>query len=481
MSDDTPHNIELEQQILGGLLYDNTQVRHVVELPRDAFFDPVHRDIFDRIVARIADDEEANYVTMRFEAASIPGLSDLGGSEYLVKLQSSAIALSQMPDYLRELRRLYGRRTAIIALDGARARLAFHDRDMTPEKVLEMAEGDIAMALQAVQDKPLALSWLNSAHVAMEGMLAAREGGKPIGISTGIDQLDGLIGAMGAGEYIVVAGRPSMGKTAVALNIALKSAARGEGVFFASLEMGGDQLAMRSFSQMVAERGRKATYFDMRRGRVEGEDWDATLSAAAEVAEMPIYTCDPSARSLTRLRAALAASERQLKAKGSALKLIVVDYLQLVEPTGRYRPGDANGKVTAASQAMKAMAMHYGVPVMVLSQLSRQVEMRDPPVPQLSDLRDSGSIEQDADLVIFCYRPEYYTQKKIDAQKGAGKSVSEMVDLEAAMSVHRNKMTLICAKNRGGATGSVSVYCDIASNVVGQKPQTEMDLEGEFS
>jgi len=475
-----PHSIELEQQILGGLLSDNAAVRHLGDLPAAAFYDPVHAVLFERILARIAEGEAANATLLKFEVSSLEGLKELGGAAYLVKLELSAIAVSAMPEYIRELRRLYGRRAGIEALQVALNRLATHDREMSPEDALTLAEGDIAIALQAVQDKPLARPWLASSHLAMQGMIDAREGGRAVGLSTGIDQLDGLISALGAGESIVLAGRPSMGKTAVALNIALKAATRGDGVFFASLEMGGDQLAMRAFSQMVAERGRKATYFDMRRGVLDGEDWDATLDAARSVAELPIFTCDPSCRSLTRLRAALSASERQLRAQGNALKLIVVDYLQLIEPTGRYRQGDTNGKVTASSQAMKAMAMHYGVPVLVLSQLNRMVEERDPPLPRMSDLRDSGSIEQDADLVLFCYRPEYYTQKRIDAHKAAGKSVSEMADLEAAIAVQRNRMTLICAKNRGGATGSVSVYCDIASNVVGAKPETQTSFEGEF-
>lgn len=483
MQSDLPHNIELEQQILGGLLQDNTLVRHVGELKGDAFHDPFHGLLFERIIARIADDQAANAVTMRHESASLPGIEELGGVDYLKKLQLAAAPSALMVDYLRELRNLFGRRAGIQALSDAMARLREHDVEMTPEKALEMCEGEIAMALQAVQDRPLARAWLASSHIALQNMVEARESDTPIGLSTGISRLDHVINAMGPGETIVIAGRPSMGKTALALNIALKTARRGDGVFFASLEMGAEQLALRSFAQLAGDLGRDITYFDMRRGKVEEEHWGDAVEAARMSSDLPIYTVDPSCRALPRLRAALSASERQLRAKGSSLKLIVVDYLQLVDPAGRYRPGDTNGRVTAASQAMKAMAMHYGVPVLVLSQLSRQVEMRDPPVPQLSDLRDSGSIEQDADIVLFCYRAEYYTQKKIDAAKGGGAGVGDLNDLDLQISGQRKKMTIICAKNRQGATGAATVYCDIARNVIGDEPQREMDLspEDEFA
>jgi hypothetical protein len=182
-------------------------------------------------------------------------------------------------------------------------------------------------------------------------------------------------------------------------------------------------------------------------------------------------------RSLSKLRTSLSIAENTLYRQRKELKLIVVDYLQLVDLAGRYRENDSMRKVEAASTAMKEMAVEYGCPVLRLSQLSRGVESRDPPVPVLSDLRDSGSIEQDADVVMFCYRPEYYLERKIEGLRGAtgSGSIATRADHEASISSVRNRLTIMTAKARGGPVGSCEVFCDIKNNHIADRaPQNDM-------
>jgi replicative DNA helicase len=478
MSQVIPHDAALEQSVLGAILFDNDNARMLGEAPPEVFFDPVHAAVYEAALERMADGEVADAVTLKFRLREHAGLKDLGGDEYLVKLQMAAAPASLMRDYVKELRNLYGRREAMRALDVARDRLTRHDTEMTPHKALELCEADISSAIQAVQDKPLARSWLHGMHRAIEQMNEAYEKGVAPGVSTGLQRLDRVIGSMGKGDLLILAGRPSMGKSAIALNMAVNAALRGEGVFFASLEMGAEQLAQRALSQILAERGHDIAYSKMRQGSLDEAQFAAVLQAAGGAADWPIYTCDPSCRSLLRLRGALSAAERQFRSQGRSLGLIVVDYLQLVEPTGRYRAGDTNGRVSAASEAMKAMARHYDVPVLCLSQLNRAVEMRDPPVPTLSDLRDSGSIEQDADVVMFAYRPEYYTAKKLEAAQGAGKGVAAEADIHAEMAGQRNRLKIIVAKQRNGPPGTASLWCDVSRNAIADEAPQEQ--EGAF-
>lgn len=475
---ETPHSVEAEQLLLGAILSENSTFDLVSDAPAELFHDPVHQAIFCAIRDRISDGEAVDAIVLKGALSGHAGLQELGGTEYLLRLQMGAVAVSMAKSYALELRRLYARRAGMAALEAAMIRLKQGDTEMPPEKALEIAESGIGEALQAVQTKPLAQPWLAGLFGAVTQINEAYQNERAPGISTGLKRLDQQIGAMGKGELVLLGGRPSMGKTALAWNIALKAALRGEGVFFASLEMRAEALAERALSQIVHDRGEPIPYFKMATGRMDEDQFKRVLEAARGVENLPIFTCDPSCRSLPRLRGAIQAGERSLRAKGAPLSLIVVDYLQLVDPVGRYRAGDTNGRVTAASAAMKAMAMHYEVPVLCLSQLNRSVEMRDPPVPQMSDLRDSGSIEQDADVIMFAYRPEYYTQKQIEAAKGAGKGVAAEADLEAQIASQRNRLTIILAKQRKGPTGSTSVYCDVKNNVVADEAPIQREMEG---
>lgn len=455
---------ELEQQLLGGLLADNSLFHFVSDLPLEVFSDPVHRDLFAEMRSRLSEGSHVDATTIRFAFSDHSGVQSLGGAKYLIGLQMGAMALSGYAEYVKQAKELFARRAASDALSEALEKLAKYDGEVSPEDVLAKVEANISAAIQAVQSKSLTQSFLSSMSSAIEGMSKSYQAGHAEGVSTGLSALDKQIGAMGAGELIILAGRPSMGKSAMAWNAAMKAAIRGEGVFFASLEMTADQLAMRGLSQVMAEGGRKIPYSSMRRGEVDEAQFMSTIHTARELDALPIITCDPSCRALNKLKAAIRDGERRLRAMGHPLKLIVVDYLGLVNPVGLYRTGDTNGRVSVVTEALKAIAMHYEVPVLALSQLNRSVEHRDPPVPMLADLRDSGSIEQDADLVLFTYRPEYYIAKKLDAAVSG--SIDERADLEAQLSTHRNKLHILNAKQRGGATGSATVYCDLSVNLI---------------
>lgn len=457
-------NAELEQQLLGGMLAENDLYRLADDMPLEVFADPVHRDLFAEIRSRLSEGTACDASTLRFAFSGHAGLQQLGGAEYLVRLQLSAVGLSGFQSYVDEAKSLYARRIATEALSAALERLAKYEAGVDAEKILSGAEAAVSEAVAQVQSKPLTQSFLSAMASAIEGMSAAYQNGSAVGVSTGLMALDKRIGAMAEGELIVLAGRPSMGKSAIAWNVAMKAAMRGEGVFFASLEMTADQLAMRGLSQVLASQGRRVPYSDMKRGGIDEGQFRSTMETAVSLEALPIITCDPSCRELGKLKAAIRDASRRLEMAGHPLKMIVVDYLGLVNPIGLYRQGDANGRVTAVCEALKAIAMHYRVPVLALSQLNRSVEHRDPPVPMLSDLRDSGAIEQDADIVLFAYRPEYYITKKIEAAASA--DASERADLEQQLSTQRNKLYILNAKQRGGATGSATVYCDLSMNVI---------------
>jgi replicative DNA helicase len=475
--DRTPHNVELEQQVLGCLLSQNDLMMHLAEAPSEVFYDPVHQYIFGVIRARIDEGKLADATTLRFEVTEHSGLQALGGFKYLIQMQLTSIAISAFKDYVAEMMQLYARRVALDALRIGTSRMEKFEAGETPEKVLSQVEADVSAAVQAVQIKPIVHSFLGSISRAITHMDSAFNAGVVPGVSTGLEALDRGIGAMGPGDYVVLAGRPSMGKTALALNMAVKAARRDEGVFFGSLEMNDSQIAMRVISQILAERGTPVPYFNMRTGRMSSDEYRAVLEASNEQQNLPMQTCDVTCRSLSKLRASLSIAEKTLYRQRKELKLIVVDYLQLVDPAGRYRENDSMRKVEAASTAMKEMAVEYGCPVLCLSQLSRGVESRDPPVPVLSDLRDSGSIEQDADIVMFCYRPEYYLERKIEGLRGAtgSGSISTLADHEASMSSARNKLTIMTAKARGGPVGSCVVFCDIKNNHIADRaPDNDM-------
>ena len=447
------YSVEAEQQVLGALLLHNDLVGPVVEAGgASLFYDPVHRDLFEKIRGMERDGILASPVTLREWAAEHENAAELGGARYLARLAGASVTPKHIRDYAQHLGELALRRSILEATDTARAELIRG----------EEAGAHIAARLEAAicnvdgGQRTGLVSMHRATHDAIEGAMKARAGEDDGKIETGVPALDSMIGGMHPGEFILLGGRPSMGKSALSINIAINAARRGHGVAFCSLEMMPDAIAIRAISEEMGERGVNLPYRDIRGGQWQDAQAEALRTAAATVADLPIYMLP---REYADIGALMAGAKRAKAMLGGNLKLLVVDYVQLMrdqKTKNRYE------LITEVSTALKLLAGRLGVPVLALSQLSRNVEQRDDKRPMLSDLRESGQLEQDADTVMFCYRDEYY----IEREKPPENELESLADWHSALDLSRNRLEIIVAKQRQGPIGTAHVMCDVACNRV---------------
>ena len=286
---------------------------------------------------------------------------------------------------------------------------------------------------------------------------AAYMGEDPVGVSTGLADLDKRIGRLRPGNFIILGGRPSMGKTSLAQNIAFHNITHGVGVYFASLEMPVEEMAPRFLAKGLAEKGTPIAYSNMLSGNLSEFEMRKVLEEGQAQSDLPLMLGERSIREVGRLKASVRRAKLTMSDTPAPLGLVIIDYLQLIASnTSR----SAYDRVSEASDMCKSLALDLDVPVMALAQLSRSVEQRDPPTPMLSDLRESGKLEEDADVVLFCYRDAYYLQRKLDAVKG---DVSKEADYRVALAECEKNMDVIIAKQRSGATGMTRCYVDMAT------------------
>lgn len=448
------HNVEAEQNLLGAILVNNDVLARVSGIVRAGdFYDPVHGRIFEVCAQKIADGQDASPVTVRMAFEGDDGLKALGGPAYLVRLAGAAITLFAAPDYARIIARLARKREVAAALEDARADLLRDDKDA--EAVL----GGLA-AIQIGSDSggnviPFAAAIVD----AMGEAQAAYERGSLPGITTGLDALDRETGGWMPGDYIILGGRPSMGKTSIATSMALAAARAGHGVAFCSLEMTAPSLGIRAISEATARDGWGVAYRDARCGSINETDIAPLQRAAQAVGALPIALTPPSCRDVGSIYAAVHRIKGRMEAKGTPLGLIVVDYLQLVR-SARERTVRRE-EIDEISGAMKGMALKFNVPVLALSQLSRNPDGREGHRPQLSDLRESGSLEQDADTVIFCFRDEYYLRRD-KPQNNPEKEAA----WSAALAACAGKVDLIIAKQRMGSLATLRFDFDERTNFI---------------
>ena len=455
-----PHNIEAEQALLGALLVNNEVYDRVAQLiePRH-FYDPVHGRIYDVAARRIQQNALATPVTLRPFLEQDPGLGALGGPAYLARLAGAAISIWSAKDYARVIHDLAVRRELIVLGQDIAGRAAAVEVDSTPADQIVTAEQALYSLAEKGKYEGGFVSFLRAAAEAVDTANAAyqRDGGLA-GLSTGLIDMDRKLGGLHASDLLILAGRPSMGKTSLATNIAFNIARRhrrgtrpdgsegtvdGGVIGFFSLEMSSEQLATRILSEQAQVPSER-----IRRGEMDEEEFRRFVHAAAELERMPLYIDDTPALPISTL----AARARRLK-RQHGLDALVVDYLQLVRAAGR-----ADSRVLEVSeitQGLKAIAKELNIPVVALSQLSRQVESRDDKRPQLSDLRESGSIEQDADVVMFVFREEYYHERVKPSEDDPG--FPEWLD--KAERVH-NKAEVIIGKQRHGPIGTVELMFD---------------------
>lgn len=450
------YNLDAEAALLGALLIENRAYDDVESIVRpEDFADPLHQRIFEAIGQEIAAGRRASPVTLAPRFADDPGIATFGGPSYLASLTGSGAALFGFRDFASQIADLAARRR----LTGTLGRI-IEDASVTSEdgyrSLAEIVdEADAAIVAAVERRETITHDTIGqSIDRAIARMEEIRANAGSVGARTGIDELDELLGGFEPGQVVIVAGRPGMGKTAVACSAALGLARNGHGVGIFSLEMRSEELGMRMVADLCCWRRGQWIPFDViRDGTATEEEFGLMRRAREHVAKWPLDVIDFPSATVARLAISIRRTKRKMAARGQKLEVAIVDYLQLLHPDTPTK--SAYEAVSQISRALKAMAKELGVTIVALAQLSRAVEQRDDKRPQLSDLRDSGQIEQDADAVVFLYRDEYYLERE-KPKKG------QEDDHQARLDAARGQITFICAKRRNGPTGTANaVYLPI--------------------
>jgi replicative DNA helicase len=457
-----PHNTEAEQALLGALLVNNTAFEKVGDfLLADHFYDPVHGKVFHSIATLINRGQIADPKTLRGFFENDPALQQVGGANYLADLAASIISIINVADYGHLIHDLYIRRQLITLGEDVVNEAYQQDLELPANEQIGKAEARLFELAQTGQldrgfiklDKSLTVS----IRMAEE---AYKRDSHVTGVTTVLRDMDRKLGGLQRSDLIILAGRPSMGKTALATNIAFNAAKavyesngkEGSAVAFYSLEMSAEQLTTRLLGDYSSVPSDK-----IRRGEIKADDFTRFIEAAKVMAKAPLYIDDTPGLSISALRT----RSRRLKRQVPNLGLIVIDYLQLLSGSGSKREENRVQEVSEITRGLKALAKELDVPVLALSQLSRQVENREDKKPQLSDLRESGSIEQDADVVMFVYREEYYharSEPTRRADEGEDKFNSRHQRWMERGEEVRNIAEVLIAKQRHGPIGTVPLH-----------------------
>ncbi|HVH82104.1 MAG TPA: replicative DNA helicase [Stellaceae bacterium] len=464
-----PHNLEAEQALLGAIFRNNLAYGRVSDfLEAEHFGNAVHARIYAAIGKLIERGQVANPVTLKNLFDQDGALAEIGGAQYLTRLAESAVTIINAEDYGRRIHDLHLRRQ-LIGLGEDIVNDAFrHDLDDEAVTQIERAEArlfELASSGQAEGGlRPLETALANALQMAEA---AFQRSGKTVGVATGFIDLDKKLGGLHPSDLIILAGRPSMGKTSLATNIAFnaaksyiegigrdgrKIAEDGAVIGFFSLEMSAEQLATRILAEESLVSSDR-----IRRGDVSRDDFDRFVAASQRLAAVPLYIDDTPALSVSALRTRARRLKRQ-----QGLGVIVIDYLQLLRPSGSSR-GSENRvqEISEITRGLKAIAKELDVPVLALSQLSRAVEQREDKRPQLADLRESGSIEQDADVVMFIFREEYYLSRGAPTQRP--EETNEKFNDRYQRWLERSNEVVglaevIIAKQRHGPIGTVKLH-----------------------
>ena len=454
--DSMPHSIEAEQQLLGAILTNNDIFDRIASIisPKH-FYDPVHARIFETAASRIAKNNLASPVTLKAFLEDDEGLKELGGPAYLARLAGAAISAFAARDYAQMIYDFSVRRELIQVGRDIAAKAASVDIDSEPREQIVEAEQELYRLAEQGTTESGFQSFLKAVTDAVNVANAAyqREGGLA-GVATDLVDMDRMLGGLHKSDLLILAGRPSMGKTSLATNIAYnvakaykkgkladgsEGAVDGGVVGFFSLEMSAEQLAGR----ILAEASEISSH-KIRQGDMDEVEFRRFVDAAKSLEACPLFIDDTAAIPISQL----AARARRLK-RTHGLDLLIVDYLQLVRGTSENRVQE----IGEISMGLKAIAKELQIPVIALSQLSRQVESREDKRPQLSDLRESGSIEQDADVVMFVYRGEYYKER----EKPADHELDKVAVWQEEMDRLHGKAEVIIGKQRHGPIGTVEL------------------------
>ena len=455
-----PHNIEVEQALLGAILVNNEAFYRVSDfLEPEHFFEPLHQKIYKDVGALVRAGKAATPITLKTFLPADLDIAGLNGSQYLARLATEATTVINAGDYGRTIYDLSLRR-ALIGIGEAMVNVAYDAQiELGPQAQIEDAERRLFELAETGRYDGGFQRFAQALTTAVENAARAYErDGKLSGLATGMRDLDRMMGGLQPSDLIVLAGRPGMGKSSLATNIGynIARAWRGDvrpdghitsvnggivGMF--SLEMSAEQLATR----IIADRA-EISSSRIRRGEIEAKDFDRLAAAAREMESIPFYIDETGGLSIAQL----AARARRLK-RQKGLDLVIVDYIQLLQGSSRRAAEGRVQEVTEITTNLKALAKELNVPIIALSQLSRQVENRDDKRPQLSDLRESGSIEQDADIVMFVFREEYYLHNR-EPRPGSEEHFKWQAEMDAA----HGKAEVIIGKQRHGPTGTVKLH-----------------------
>lgn len=446
-----PHNNEAEQALLAALLYDNAAYEKVSEFLRaEHFAEAANGHIYKAIVKLIERGHVADPITLKnfFEQDQL--LDTIGGKEYLAHLAASFISLINVEHYGRIIRDMAVRRHLIHLAHDIASKAYDGDLDVTAIDQIESAEKKLYELASSGESERDFQSFSTALTQSIQAARIAKKSDSSIvGVTSGLKDMDTWLGGLHPSDLIILAGRPSMGKTALATNIAF-NAARAHGqtkngavVAFFSLEMSAEQLATRI---LASESGVSSD--KIRRGDFREDDFPKFVEVSELLTNLPLYIDDTPALTIQALRT----RARRLKRKHE-LGLIVIDYLQLIQAGSDKRSDNRVQEISEITRMLKAIAKELNVPVIALSQLSRAVEQRDDKRPQLADLRESGSIEQDADVVMFVYREEYY-----EARKEPPEGTEKHREWQENMSRVYNLGEVIIAKQRHGPIGTIKLF-----------------------
>ncbi len=439
-----PNNIEAEQSVIGSILLSNEIFDEInMIIVSKNFYDPMHQKIFGAIEKLIYSGMLANPITLKnyFENEK----DELNVPEYLVKVTKFSTSSRQAIEYSKLIYDLFVKRELIKISENVIDTAKLNDLDNDGQKIIENFEKSLFDLAEKGSFSNSLIKFDEAMRQTIEMASSAYKNDEGIvGVPTGLTDLDDRLGGLHKSDLIIIAGRPSMGKTALATNIAFNAAkklqddGKKSSIAFFSLEMSSEQLSTR----ILAEQSRIKSN-DIRRGRISEEQFDKFIETSKDISELPLYIDETPAISI----AALSNRARRIK-RLYGLDMVVIDYIQLMRASN-FKDGRVQ-EISEITQGLKALAKELSVPVVALSQLSRAVEARDDKKPQLADLRESGSIEQDADVVMFVYREAYYLERKEPRP-----ATVEHAEWQAKMNEVSSLAEIIIGKQRHGPTGNI--------------------------